>query len=73
MAFRWDRRWYRVLATDEEWVYREPWWERSLLPDGHPGHAPERTFYRVVVADGGWVELVHREPEGDWRLYRVYD
>jgi len=71
-AVRWDRRWYEVTDVHEEWIYREPWWERSLFPDV-PCRFPQRHFYRVALSDGGVIELAYRDPEGDWRLYRIYD
>jgi hypothetical protein len=73
VAFRWAGRWHRISAVEDEWVYREPWWEQGLWPEQGPGRARERTFFRVRAEDGGVVELVRRDPEGDWRLYRIYD
>ncbi len=72
-AFRWQGRWYRVTDILDTWVYREPWWEQPLFPHRGPGHAPERTFYRVATDAGGVVELVYRTPEDEWRLARLYD
>ncbi len=72
LAYRLGRRWLHVVEILEEWVYREPWWERSFL-DGTPGAAPERTFYRVRLRDGAVVELQRRSEDGRWRLYRTFD
>ena len=73
VAFRWEGRWHRVADILDEWVYREPWWERALVPGQGPGRAPERTFYRIAAEGGAVMELVYRDPEGEWRLYRTYD
>lgn len=72
IACRWDRRWRRVAEVLDEWVYREPWWERSLFEEG-TGAAPERAFFRVRLQDGAVVDLQRRSEDGAWRLHRVFD
>lgn len=72
-AYRWAGHWHRVAEILDAWVYREPWWEQRFLPERGPDNAPERTFYRIIDQAGAVVELMHRDPEGDWRLYRMYD
>jgi hypothetical protein len=72
VALRQGRTWRRVAEVLEEWVYREPWWERSFL-DGTPGAAPERLFYRVRLQDGAVVELQRRGEDGRWLLHRTFD
>jgi len=72
LAYQRERRWLHVAEVLEEWIYREPWWERSFL-DERPGEAPERAFYRVRLEGGGVVELLRRSEDGTWRLYRAFD
>lgn len=72
LAYRSGRRWCPVAEVLDEWVYREPWWERSFLEED-PGCAPERRVFRVRAEDGGLAELEHRSENGAWRLYRTFD
>ena len=72
LRLRLGQRWRRVAEVLEEWVYREPWWERSFL-DEAPGAAPEHTFYRVRLEDGAVVELQRRGGDGRWLLHRTFD
>lgn len=71
LAYRYGGGWHRVGEVLDEWVYRLPWWERSLL-DEDPGEAPERVCYRVKSEEGELVEL-QRWEDGLWRLYRTFD
>ena len=72
LAYQVERRWRQIAEIMEEWVYREPWWERSLLAE-RPADAPQRTFYRVRDEQGAVLELQYRHDEGRWRLYRTFD
>ncbi len=72
LAYRSGRLWCHVAEVLDEWIYREPWWERSFLEED-PGCAPERRVFRIRAQDGALAELEHRSANGIWRLYRTFD
>ena len=61
-AFRWKGRRLTVTAVLDSWRDAGMWWEKE----------PEKTFWRVQVADGGIYEL-WEDAEGRWAVYRVWD
>lgn len=61
-SFRWAGRPQRVTAILDTWQDVGEWWEAE----------PEKTFWRVQVADGGIFELWH-DVTGQWAVYRVWD
>ncbi|MBX6351199.1 MAG: hypothetical protein IRZ11_06795 [Clostridia bacterium] len=70
-------RWRRVEQVVDLWREALPWWPGRETEEagGRLAEALEVTMYRLLLADGGLVELERRPAEARelWRLYRVYD